>query len=184
MRLFVALPLPEEVRLRLALLCGGLPGARWVAPDNLHLSLRFLGELDDGQASDLDGALSEVKTPGFAFQLSGVGSFGSGRQPRVLWAGVAPSRDLLRLREKVEHAVIRAGLKRDQHKFRPHVTLARFRSKPGPKLPDYLSSHALFQAGPIAADSFTLYSSFLSAGGAIYRVEAVYPLQPFGVEVS
>jgi 2'-5' RNA ligase len=178
MRLFIALKLPEDVRRRLTVLCNGLPGAKWVAPDNLHLTLRFLGELDRGQAADLDGALSALRVPGFHFELTGVGHYGSGRNVRVLWAGVAPNPAVLRLHHKIETAVMAIGLASDKHKFRPHVTLARFTSNPGAKLQDYLAHHALFRAGPIAAEHFTLYSSFLSASGAIHQVEAEYPLAP------
>ena len=178
MRLFIALPLPEAVRQRLTLLCTGLPGAKWVGPENLHLTVRFLGELDRGQAADLDGALSALRMPGFDFELAGVGHYGNGRKVRVLWAGVAPNPALLRLHHKIETAVMDIGLASDKHKFKPHVTLARFNSNPGAKLPDYLAHHALFKAGPIAAEHFTLYSSFLSASGAIHQVEAEYSLAP------
>lgn len=178
MRLFIALPLPEAVRQRLTVLCNGLPGAKWVAPENLHLTVRFLGELDRGQAADLDGALSALRVPGFDFELAGVGHYGSGRNVRVLWAGVAPNSALLRLHHRIETTVMDIGLASDTHKYRPHVTLARFKSNPGAKLQDYLAHHARFQAGPIAAKTFTLYSSFLSASGAIHQVEADYPLAP------
>ena len=102
MRLFIALSLPEEVRERLSLLAGGLPGARWVAPESLHLTLRFVGEVDAPQAHDLDDVLSTIDLPEFELTLRGLGTFDEGRRLRSLWAGVEPNETLLRLQAKVE----------------------------------------------------------------------------------
>jgi 2'-5' RNA ligase len=178
MRLFVALTLPESVRQRLSGLANGLPGARWVKPENLHLTLRFLGEVDNVTAADVDDALAKIHSPGFDLSLNGIGHFGEGRKLRALWVGVDASAELMRLQEKIEQALIRAGLPPEARKFKPHVTLARFKSHPGARLQAYLAEHNLLRAGPIAVQSFELYSSFTSADGAIYRVEASYPLEP------
>jgi 2'-5' RNA ligase len=178
MRLFIAIALPEDLRTRLAALATGLPGARWVSEDNLHLSLRFLGELDGGAAADVDAALAGVRAPGFELVLEGVSHFGEGRNLRALWAGVRPSPELKRLQAKIEQAVVRAGQPPEKRKFKPHVTLARFKSNPGAKLQSYLAEHALLRSEPFPVEAFTLYSSFLSASGAIYRAEAEYPLGP------
>jgi 2'-5' RNA ligase len=181
MRLFVALTLPEIVRERLAGLANGLPGARWVKPENLHLTLRFLGEVDNLAAADVDDALAKIQCPGFDLALNGVGHFGDGRKLRALWVGVEANAELMRLQEKIEQAMIRAGMPPEPRKFKPHVTLARFKSNPGARLQDYLADHSLVRAGPIAMESFELYSSFTSANGAIYQVEASYPLEPVGL---
>jgi 2'-5' RNA ligase len=178
MRLFVALTLPEDIRQRLSGLANGLPGARWVKPENLHLTLRFLGEVDNLAAADVDDALAKIQCPGFDLGLNGIGHFGEGRKLRALWVGVDASAELLRLREKIEQALIRVGLPPEPRKFKPHITLARFKSNPRERLQTYLADHNLLRAGPIAMESFELYSSFTSAGGAIYRVEASYPLEP------
>lgn len=179
MRLFVAIPLPEDVRERLSLLCSGLPAARWVEPETMHLSLRFLGEVDGRQAADVDSALGGIKVPAFAIELAGIGQFGDNRRVRALWVGVEPQELLMRLQAKVENAVQRAGLAPEGRKYRPHVTLARFKQNPpGPKLGRYLHEHGLFRHGPVPVDRFALFSSFLSASGAIHRVEADYPLEP------
>ncbi len=177
MRLFVAIALPDEQRARLATMANGLPGARWVAQENLHLTLRFLGELDGNEARDVDAALAGIRMPGFEVRLEGVSHFGVGRKLRSLWAGVRADTALGRLRGKVEQAVVRAGLPPEKRKFKPHVTLARFKSNPGLKLHHFLAEYALFRTEPFQVDSFTLYSSFLSANGAIYRPEADYPLE-------
>ncbi len=178
MRLFVAIPLPFDVRERLSRLDHGLPGARWVPEDNLHLTLRFLGELDGAQAHDLDAALSRISMPAFEVSLVGLGTFGEGAKLRSLWAGVEKQPELLRLREKVENACQAAGLPPDQRKYRPHVTLARFRQHPGKgKLQEYLSANGLLRFGPIEVDRFSLFSSYLQSSGAIYSAEAEYALE-------
>src|SRR3546814_17977135 len=101
-----------------------------LAPENLHLTLRFIGEVDGRDAKDIDVALSGIHLPRFAIALSGVGEFGDGRRLRSVWVGVEASAMLVRLHAKVEQAVQRAGQPPDQRKFKPHVTLARFTSHP------------------------------------------------------
>lgn len=182
MRLFIGLDLPDDIKERLAGMSGGLPGARWVPPENMHLTLRFIGEVDNAQARDLDDALSAVDGKGFDLTLKGIGSFGEANRLRALWAGVEPSEPLNRLQAKVEQAAVRAGLQVERRKFKPHVTLARFRADPPElKLSHYLSQHALFRAGPFPIQDFTLFSSFLGSEGALYEAEAVYPLERVAV---
>jgi 2'-5' RNA ligase len=176
MRLFVALSLPDHLRGRLCGLCSGLPGARWVAPENLHLTLRFIGEVDGRDAEDIDAALSGVRCPSFPLALSGVGEFGDERRLRSVWVGVDASETLERLQSKVEQAVRRAGQPPEKRRFKPHVTLARFKSHPGARLEPYFAERSLFRCEPFQVTDFTLYSSYLSHGGAIYSPEAVYPL--------
>ena len=147
--------------------------------------MRFLGELDGGEAADVDAALGQIRMPGFSLELEGISHFGEGRKLRALWAGVRPNPALMRLQAKIEQAVIRAGLPPEKRKFKPHVTLARFKSNPGgAKLQAYLAQNALFRAEPFDVDHFTLYSSFLSSSGAIYRPEASYPLEPAEVDAA
>lgn len=176
MRLFVALTLPDDLRSRLAGLCSGLPGARWVAPENLHLTLRFIGEVDGHEAEDIDAALSGIRFPRFSVTLSGVGDFGDDKRLRSVWVGVEANETLDRLKAKVDQAVQRAGQPPEKRKFKPHVTLARFKSHPGGKLQNYFAERSLFRAPPFEVGDFTLYSSYLSHEGAIYSAEAVYPL--------
>ncbi|MEQ8357570.1 MAG: RNA 2',3'-cyclic phosphodiesterase [Kiloniellaceae bacterium] len=177
MRLFVALSLPDDLRGCLGAMACGLPGARWVAPENLHLTLRFIGEVGGHEAEDVDAALSGLRCKRFSLTLAGVGEFGDGRRLRSVWAGVEPNETLERLQAKVEQAVQRAGLPPEQRRFKPHVTLARFKSHPGDRLMDYFAERSLFRAPAFEVNAFTLFSSFLSHQGAIYSPEAVYPLE-------
>jgi 2'-5' RNA ligase len=175
-RLFVGIGLPPELKLRLSLLCTGVPGAKWVDPGNFHLTLRFIGEVDEGVASDIDEALSQVRASRFALALAGIGHFGNGDRPRQLWVGVEKNPALLHLQERVESALMRMGLPPETRKYTPHVTLARFRAPPGPRFQTYLSEHALFRAEPFPVDAFSLIASYLTKSGAIYEDKADYPL--------
>jgi len=177
-RLFVALPLPPSVRQRLMLVRGGVPGARWVPEANYHLTLRFIGDVDDGQADDLAEALDQIRAPAFALTLDGVGRFGSGERSRVLWAGVPRSPELTHLQAKVESALVRAGLPPEGQKFTPHVTLAYLRNSPAPAVAKYLSDFAPLLVPAIPITEFVLYSSWPGDEGSHYHAEVVYPLLP------
>jgi 2'-5' RNA ligase len=174
-RLFTAIELPESLRIRLSLLQGGVPGARWSSADNLHLTLRFIGEVDEAVANDIDDALSSLRAPQFELTLKGAGEFG-GRDPHALWIGVAPNDALMRLAAKIESALQRIGLAAETRKYTPHVTLARLRDAPIAKVRAFLGAHAPFDSGPIAVRRFALFSSFPSSNGSLYRVERTYAL--------
>ncbi|WP_298723151.1 RNA 2',3'-cyclic phosphodiesterase [uncultured Ferrovibrio sp.] len=175
-RLFVAISFPDEIRRSLAALCAGVPGARWVNPEQFHLTLRFIGEVDGRTAHSVAEELGSITMPFFDLNLFGVGTFGDKRKTHSLWAGVRPNPELNRLQEKVDNAVLRAGLPQDRRKFSPHVTLARLNNAPVDRLGAFLSHHALYTAPGFLCDRFVLYSSFLSSSGAIYTPERVYRL--------
>lgn len=175
-RLFVALPLPETVRENLAGIAGGLPGARWVDPDRLHLTLRFIGEVDGALADDIADSLHAIHMPELVIQLRGLGTFGDKRGASTLWAGVRPNEGLARLRNKVEYALTRVGLEPDRRKFHPHVSLARLGGDGRQVLP-FLQLRGDYLGEPFRVGEFILYSSFLGHGsGAMYREEVVFPL--------
>ncbi len=175
-RLFVAIELPDEVQERLAGLCAGVPGAKWVKPENIHLTLRFIGEVPEDRFQDIDAALGQIRAPGFEVALDGVGCFPPRGRARVLWAGVTKNGALAHLYDKVESALVRTGLEPEGRKFSPHVTLARLKDAPMGRVHGFVAQNALFQAAPFPVHSFTLFSSFLSQSGAIHRAEASYPL--------
>ena len=176
MRLFVAIPLPEMIRTQLQLLCGGLPGVRWVPPENFHITLRFIGEVDGGVFDDIDASLAGIRAPRFSLALTGVGHFGNGRI-RARWAGVTKEPALQHLHDKVESAVVRAGLPAEGKKYTPHVTLARPKTPPPiNKLQSFLAANALFKTPAFEVSEFALLSSFLGSQSANYRAEREYEL--------
>jgi len=183
-RLFVAIPLPETVRRRLAGLCSGVRDVRWVAEENLHLTLRFIGEVEEPQAVDIAAALHGVRGGPFPLALTGVGHFESGRRVRVLWAGVEPSAALTMLQERVESALRRAGVPPDSRRFTPHVSLARLKAAPPRRVGTWLEAHSLFRTEPFLVERFVLFESYLAHSGAIHSPLEIFALkedQPVGL---
>lgn len=175
-RLFVAIDLPPAVRRQLAGICCGLPGARWVEEEQIHLTLRFIGEVDGAVFRDLREGLAGVQASPFVLRLAGTGVFPPRQPPRVLWAGVEPVEPLVALRNRVEAVVVGTGLAREGRKFAPHVTMARLADVPLGRLTRYLSGNALFASSEFEVSTFSLYSSFLTRKGAIHQIEADYQL--------
>jgi RNA 2',3'-cyclic 3'-phosphodiesterase len=175
LRLFVGIEFPPELKLRLSLLCTGVAGAKWVDSGNLHLTLRFIGEIDEGTAADVDEALAELQARRFTLRLAGTGVFG-GNRPHALWVGVERDPELVRLRDKIEQALIRVGLAPESRKFAPHVTLARLRDPTVDQLGGFLSAHASFRAEPMPIDHFSLIASYPTKAGSIYEAQADYKL--------
>jgi RNA 2',3'-cyclic 3'-phosphodiesterase len=174
-RLFVALSIPDDVAQSLLLLQGGVPGAHWQSREQLHLTLRFIGEVDGRDMAAIHDALGAIDAPAFTLELHAAGAFG-GKHPHALWAGVRTSEPLLHLQKKVETAVQRAGLPLDAQKYTPHVTLARLRNAPLGKVMDYIADHGLYTSPPFAVDAFVIYSSVLTGDGSSYRAEQAYRL--------
>ena len=176
-RLFVAIDLPEEVRGRLAQLCGGVPGARWMEPQSYHVTLRFIGDAPEDVAQDIHAALSALRAPSFDLTLGGVGAFSKGRQLHTLFVGVEKTPPLLHLHDKIERALTCLGLEPDNRKFSPHVTLARLKGASQAKVKDFMFITNLFHHDPFPVNRFTLFSSRLSSSGALYAPEADYQLE-------
>lgn len=174
-RLFTAIEIPPEVSELLVRFRGGLPGARWVAPENYHLTLRFVGDIDDALARDIAFMLGDVGRPPFEMRLEGLASFG-GRKPRAVFAAAAPNPALIELQAEHERLLQRVGLAPEGRKFAPHVTLARLRDSSPRQVADYLGAFGPFRSPAFAVTRFVLYSSRASVGGGPYVVEAAYPL--------
>ena len=178
-RAFVAVPLPDDVRATLEAAQAGLPAGRPVAPENLHVTLVFLGEHPEPAVEDVHHALEDVRAPGFALSLAGVGVFG-GAVPRLLYGDVEPEPALGHLRKKVARAAREAGMEVPAKKFTPHVTLARFsKDMPGEDMAavqGFLARRMSLRAGPFAVERFVLYRSTLGRNGPIYEELADYPL--------
>ena len=175
-RLFVAIELPVELKERLFAMGGGVPGAKWVRPENLHLTLRFIGEVGEGRLGDIDAALPAVRSPAFDLTLADTGHFSSRRASRVLWVGVEKTETLSRLQARVEAACVGAGLEPEGRNYSAHITLARLNRAPSTKVSTFLAANAMFKAPAFRVTDFILFSSFLARNGAIHRQEATYAL--------
>ncbi|ABD04994.1 2',5' RNA ligase [Rhodopseudomonas palustris HaA2] len=175
-RLFTGLEIPADVTRTLSHLRGGLPGARWVDPENYHLTLRFIGDIDGVTANEIASTLFRINRKPFDVQLQGLASFG-GRKPRAVVASVVPSKPLVELQAELERLLRRVGLDPEGRKFTPHVTLAWLRDASCQDVADYLSLRGYFPAKVFKAERFVLYSSRASTGGGPYVVEAPYALK-------
>ncbi len=173
-RLFVAIRLPDQVRERLLDAMEGLEGARWLDEEHLHLTLRFVGELETPQANELADALRPIDSPGFELEVAGFGHFERKGRPYALWARVPLVPGLEQLRQKVEHACAAIGLPRETRRFLPHVTLARLNAGTGP-VGGWLAVHGALRAGPWHVRAMSLYKSHLGQSGASYEEVTRYP---------
>ncbi len=176
MRLFVALDLPFALREHLSRLCGSLQGARWVPPENYHLTLRFVGEATNVVAEDVDHALAALRARRFTLALAGAGTFERAGRSVTLWAGVIREPALEHLRSKIETALHRAGLPAERRRFQPHVSLARVDGVPLDRLAGWVQAHNLLRTEPAPIDHFTLFSSQLGKDQAVYTPEVDYAL--------
>ncbi len=175
-RLFVAIELPGELRRRMEMIQAGIERARWVPEENIHLTLRFIGEVADDVAGDGAEALGTVRAAPFALTVDGAGHFESGKRVRALWLGVERSEALMALRGRIESALVRAGLEPERRKFKPHITIARITDGSPGLARHWLAANAMFRAVPFTVESFTLFSSQLGRDKAIHTAEAIFPL--------
>lgn len=176
-RLFTGLEIPPDIGQSLSSLRGGLPGARWIDPENYHVTLRFIGDIDGYAANEIASTLVRINRRPFEVSLRGLSSFGS-KKPRAVVASVVPSRPLMELQAELERLMQRFGLDPEGRKFIPHVTLARLRDSSNQDVADYLSVRGYFPTRTFTASRFVLFSSRDSVGGGPYVVEDSYALEP------
>jgi 2'-5' RNA ligase len=176
-RLFTGVEIPPDIGQALAMLRGGLPGARWITPENYHLTLRFIGDVNDLTAQEVALMLGRVRRAAFDLHLEGLTSFG-GRRPRAVVANVAPAQALLDVQAEHERLMQRIGLTPEGRKYIPHVTLARLRDSSSLDVADYLSARGYFRTAAFPVSRFVLFSSRNSVGGGPYVVEVSYPFTP------
>lgn len=157
-------------------MCCGLPGARWVDQEQMHLTLRFIGDVDSTVFKDIREALTEVRGEPFSMQLDGIGFFPPRGKPRVVWAGVKKNEQLVQLRNRVESVLVRTGLEPEGRKYSPHITMARLRNTPGSKVADFMTHNTMFMTQEFQINEFLLYSSVLNSKGAKHYIEEVFSL--------
>ena len=174
-RLFTGIEIPADISERLALLRGGIPGARWIDKENYHITLRFIGDIDMRTADEVADALGRIDRTAFPVTIDGIGSFGT-RKPHSIIARIQPTRPLLELQAEQERLMQRLGLPAEQRKFTPHITLARVRGVNERELANYLFQRGGLMSRPFEVSEFVLFSSRNSVGGGPYLVEETYPL--------
>ena len=173
-RLFTGLEIPADVASQLAGLRGGLPGGRWIDPQNYHITLRFIGDIDDWTAREVSYMLGNIRRREIEVQFDGLTSFG-GKKPRAVVVSARPNPALMELQAEQERLIQRIGLPPEPRKFTPHVTLARLRDCSSWQVADYLAGRGFFRIPPFRTNGFVLFSSRESRGGGPYIVEADYP---------
>ncbi|GAB4527158.1 MAG: RNA 2',3'-cyclic phosphodiesterase [Anaerolineae bacterium] len=180
-RLFVAIDLPDDLKQRIARLQAEIPTARWVKPEHMHLTLRFIGdEVPTAKIAPINTALAAVEAAPFTLTIAGVGRFPPSlkKAPRVLWVGLEPQPALQALHAQIEAALEGAGFAPEGRSYNPHITLARLNlHKPTPAADAFLEEQASFNAGTFTAHQFTLYNSLLTPQGPRYTHEAIYPMK-------
>jgi 2'-5' RNA ligase len=173
-RLFVAIRPPAAIRSLLLSLSGGVEGARWQDDTQLHLTLRFIGEVDRHRANDIADLLAGIRFAPFDVRIEGVGSFDRKGVVDTLWAGVQPRDPLAQLHRKIDRACVRAGLAPEGRAYLPHVTLARF-GRSGGLVDGFLAVHAGLSSPAFRVDGFSLFESRIGHDGARYEAVADYP---------
>ena len=175
-RLFAGLEIPRALRDDLALMKGGLTQARWIEPDDYHLTLRFIGDVEAGLAREIDLTLAAIRQAPFRLTLDALDGLG-GDKPHSLVARAQATPALLELQAAIERRLQRLGLPAEPRKFTPHVTLARINGVPARTVADYLAARGLFRARSFEVADFVLFSARAQTGGGPYVVEADYPLE-------
>lgn len=174
-RLFVALRPPRPVRAQLIAVMHGIAAARWQDDEQIHLTLRFIGEVDRHRAEDIAAALGGLHAAPVAARIAGIGLFEHHGRPHMVWAGVEPAEPLAALHRKVDERLARVGIARETRAFVPHITLARLNRAAGPVAP-FLALNGDFASAPFVFDHAILYESELAHGGSRYHPVARYPL--------
>jgi 2'-5' RNA ligase len=181
MRIFIAIDLPNEIRKELKELQRTLrpltTSARWVAPESIHITLKFIGEVPDKRIEEIDGELSGLTWKPFTVSVRGVGFFPGSRSPRIFWAGMeAPT--MQSLTEKLDSRMERLGFEKEKRAFRPHITLARARnSRIDSGLVSAVANYAEHDFGSFTVDRIFLFQSMLKPTGATYNKVKEYPLE-------
>ena len=174
-RLFIAIRPPAAIRTQLLGLMGGIAGARWQDDDQLHLTLRFIGEVDRHLAADSAAVLGSVHHTPFDIALSGIGEFDRKGRRDALWAGVTPHDALTALHHRIDQALVRIGIAPETRAYLPHITLARF-GRVGGEIDAFAASHGGLSSTPFTVTHFGLFESTLGGEGARYELVERYAL--------
>ena len=168
-RVFIGVPLPEDIVKSLLVLQSGLPGVRLVGSENLHLTLRFIGVVDEPQLGVLDSLLSKLEFEEFLLQLEGVGVFPFRGSPKVIWAGLSLNPSLKKFQALIESKCRSAGLKPESRNYYPHITVGRVKCPRQNEISSWLERHRMFKSRNFFLDHFVIFQSILNSAGSIYN---------------
>jgi 2'-5' RNA ligase len=177
MRLFIAIPLPQDVKQKLLDLQQPINGIRWQSQEQMHLTIKFVGEVDQATAGELRDELHTITHPHFAMTIAGIGYFPKGKQPKVLWAGIKENASLQELHKKVEHCCDKNGIAPENRPYKPHVTIGRTKNTPKQAVTSYINQHEPFVLPDIQVSEFALYESKLHPDGARHHRFQTYFLK-------
>lgn len=175
-RLFIAIDIPEEVKDAVSEICYGLPEIKWTRSDQFHLTIKFLGEVDEEAFLNIRDALETVKLTPFPMSMRGAGHFDHGKGSGVLWLGVTESEQLTDLFRDVERVLLDTGIPREKRKFRPHITLGRLKKIHHGRMEDWMNLHSEFESEEFVVSEFYLYESKLKPEGPVHTILNAYPL--------
>lgn len=175
-RLFLAIDIPEDIRKMVQGMGRSIPNARPVPDHQLHITLKFIGEVDGTTFLDIQDVLGGIRQPKFSLTLKGVGVFPPRGTPRILWAGVNPVKNTITLRNSIDRELAAINIPREKKKYTPHLTLARLKNCPIPHLQQFLAGNTFLQTPDFPVETFNLYSSRLTQKGALHTLEGSYSL--------
>lgn len=175
-RTFIAIPVPDKITPFLHAMGGSLPGAKAVPPEQIHITIRFIGEIEWLQFQDIAESLNQIEHEKFQITIKGVGHFPPRGKPRVLWAGINEKHNLIHLRNRIDRQLKSCGIPPEGRKFSPHITFARLKTTSLQRVTEFLSGNTFLEFDRFTVSEFHLYSSRLNNKGAIHTLEESYPL--------
>ena len=173
-RLFFGLEIPAQVEARLLKARAVVSGAKWQSVEQMHLTLMFLGDVEEESLSAVCEAARHIPLAAFELSVTGLGCFGQPCAPRNLWAGVQPAAPVASLHSAIKGQMENLGLTTESRAFRPHITLARFKRQPG-SVQSLLAEYGEMAFGSFQVDQFVLFESEQRSGGSVYTVIERFP---------
>ena len=173
-RVFIGLDLPEDIKRSLGLLKSSVRGAKWVPLENLHITIRFIGEVPENILQNIKEELREISFYNFKVKFKDIGHFSAKSTPKVIWVGLDPLEEIMELREKIDEALTKANIPLEKKKYIPHVTLARLKGSKFPEVAEYLQQGMGFFTREFEIGEMILYSSKQKEEGSVYSVEEIF----------
>jgi len=175
-RLFTGISVPQNIRNALNIMQGGIGGAHWDDIENYHITLSFIGDIDESTAEEVDSLLASISLPAFDITLNGIGTFAAGDKLTHLWVGLEPSKELMFLKHRIDALLQHNHIPFDNRKYTPHVCLARLKGANEEQVVQFIQDHNLFKSHSFKVENFNLYQSYRGKNGTHYQPEATYDL--------